>query len=632
MTRTRRGSRLSVLAGLVVAPAMALSAPVAGHAAPAGFGSTTVSYIVHTEEADIYLEVVHPTLNGQIVRAPVILTYTPYAALGRNGGAAHWTSLGYARATADVIGTGNSGGCWDYGGNAEKHTAYEVIEWMAAQSWTTGRIGMLGSSYEGTTQYAAAVYASANHLPSHLVTIVPEAAIDRWYDYAYAGGIRYTYTNQPLGYEGPRTAGDEGIDTPLAFDFGLALPPPIDNSDPNWQSRVASKISPCDALAHTAKGYSLTPDYDGFWQDRDYLKDLGKVTIPVLVASNWGDWNVKQVDGWQAYHALTHSRFARMYFGSAWHGHGVPPNAGVGPGIDNYSTTVDKWMAHWLMGANNGLETSLPAVTSATTDSAGAASDKYIAGAEPSTTRVRLYLSHNADASWELAPDAAPAATGTPAASFAWTNTNTETAAALTPFAGQGYMGFVSPVLRRDVRLFGEPALHVWSSVQRQWLTMTPSLIDYDPARYAGSGASTIATDNHAVIATTRGWLDSRYRHGLGGQVLVTPGQAFPMDVSLWPTDYTVRAGHRLVLLVSTEIADWGTPKPYSDPTTSPTVQLDYEQAQSYLTLPVVGAVSGTGGLFQPPAQVPDVRLPMLLPLVALAVAVAVAGRRRRAA
>jgi X-Pro dipeptidyl-peptidase len=615
----------SLLACLPLAAIAAVATPASGHAAAPAFGSSTpVSYIVHTDEADIYLEVVHPTLNGQIVTAPVILTYTPYAVLGRNGDAAHWTALGYARATADVIGTGNSGGCWDYGGNAEKHTAYEVVEWIAAQSWSTGKIGMLGGSYEGTTQYAAAVM----H-PPHLTTIVPEAAIDRWYDYAYAGGIRYTYTNQPLGYEGAGTAGDEGIDTPLAFDFGLALPPPIDNSDPNWQSRVASKISPCDALAHTAKGYSMTPDYDGFWLDRDYLKDLGTVTIPVLVASNWGDWNVKQFDGWQAYHALTHSQFARMFFGSAWHGHGTPPNAGTPAGMDNYSTTVDKWMAHWLMGVDNGLETSLPPVTSATTDSAGVKSDRYIAGDEPFTTPVNLYLSHAADGSWALSPDATAAAVGSPAASFTWTNTNTETAAALTPFAGQGYMGFISPVLGQDIRLFGEPVLHVWSTVQRQWVTMQPSLIDYDPARYQGSGASTMATDNHALIATTRGWLDSRYRNGLSGQVLVTPGTPFAMDVALWPTDYTVRAGHRLLLLVSTEAIDWGIAKPYSDPSTSPTVQLGYEQAQSYLTLPVVGTVVSSDALFQPPNQLPDVPLPAVLPLLALAVAVPLARRRR---
>src|SRR5437899_232201 len=119
--RRRIGILLAVCA--LTAATAVLARPAAGHAAAPSFGSTTVSYVIPTKEAEIYLEVVHPTLGGQIVPAPVILTYTPYAALGRNGDAAHWTALGYARATADVIGTGNSGGCWDYGGNAEKSTA-----------------------------------------------------------------------------------------------------------------------------------------------------------------------------------------------------------------------------------------------------------------------------------------------------------------------------------------------------------------------------------------------------------------------------------------------------------------------------------------------------------------------------
>ena len=54
--------------------------------------------------------------------------------------------------------------------------------------------------------------------PPHLTTIIPEAAISRWYHYAYSGGIRYFLNN-----ENPT---DEGIDTPLGFDFGFAIRPP----------------------------------------------------------------------------------------------------------------------------------------------------------------------------------------------------------------------------------------------------------------------------------------------------------------------------------------------------------------------------------------------------------------------
>jgi len=640
--------RVIALVAVVVASGAGLLAPgTVAHAASASpipantcqtdSSANCRSYIVPTiyldplgQPVNIYLEVRHATdSGGNIVSAPVILTYTPYAVLGRNGDATHWNGLGYTRAYADVVGTGNSGGCWDYGGPAEKQTAYDLIEAIAAQPWSNGKIGMLGGSYDGTTQYAAAV----TH-PPHLVTIVPEAAIDRWYDYAFAHGIRYADTDEDFGYEGAGTAGDEGVDTPLGFDFGLAIPPPVDNQDPMWAQRLQSHFNVCQQVEHTMEGYSTTPDYTQFWLDRDYLKDLPSVTIPVLVASNFGDWNVKQVDGWQAYHALTHSVFARMYFGSRWHGHGTPPNTPAFVGT-NYSATVDLWFAHWLKGATNGLVHTLPPVTSATTDSSGPTHDSYSWGPQPTPTSVPLYLANAADGTWALSPDATNAPAGSPAATFQWTGTNSETNVTLHPFAnvpngGGGFLSFASPVLTRDVRLFGEPVLHLWSTVQRQWVTYTPFLIDFDPSKYTGSGAATSSTTANAIPAMDRGWMDSRYRDGLTTEELVTPGQAFPEDINLWPQDYTVHAGHRLILVVSTETTEWDIPKVYNGAPGAPTVQLGYEQSQSYITLPIVGPLKNGDDLFN--GSKPAVPDAPAIPLLVIAGAVSAMLVRRRIA
>ena len=556
-----------LLLTLGVAAGVAIVVPAS--AAPSKIdGSVTVSYIVPTRDAQIYLEVVEPTAGGHVVPAPVILTYSPYSVLGRNGDASHWVPMGYARAYADVIGTGNSGGCYDYGGDREKRTGHDVVEWIARQQWTTGKVGMLGGSYDGTTQYATAV----TH-PKGLVTIVPEAAISRWYDYAYAGGIRYTDTDEDFGNEGPGAASDEGVDTPLGFDYGFAIPPPTDVQDADWQERVASTIRPCDELAHTGEGYNLTPDYDGFWMDRDYVHLLPTVHIPVLVASNWGDWNVKQKNGWDAYHALTHSICRKLYMGTRWAGHGVPPGQA-------YTDTVDHWFAHWLKGVNNDVQ-NMPAVTSETSDDAGPIG--YISGAEPKPVTQRLYLG-SVGGAWMLTPKATK---GTSVASFVQTGTNTEAYAATHPFAGGNYLAFASAPLTHDVRVFGRPVLHLWSTTQRQWVTITPSLLDFDPAKYSGSGAATQASDTSAAVAMTRGWLDSRYRDGLDHEVLATPGKPLDTNVALFPTDYTVRKGHQLVLLVQTEDLDWAIAKPY--PTVSdPTVTIDWSKAQSWLDLPLV--------------------------------------------
>ena len=561
--RSRLITAAALLAGLVAIPAAA--APAAGID-----GTVTVSYVVPTRDAQIYLEVVEPTSHGKVVRAPVILTYSPYSVLGRNGDADHWVPKGYARAYADVIGTGDSGGCYDYGGNREKRTGHDVVEWISRQHWTTGKVGMLGGSYDGTTQYATAV----TH-PRGLATIVPEAAISRWYDYAYAGGMRYTDTDEDLGNQGPGAAGDEGVDTPLGFDFGFAIPPPADPQDPGWQDRVASTVRPCDELAHTGEGYNQTPDYDGFWMDRDYVHLLRTVHIPVLVASNWGDWNVKQKNGWDAYHALTHSACRKLYMGTRWEGHGTPPG-------DDYGKTVDRWFARWLQGQHNGVER-MPAVTSQTADDAGPI--RYLRGPEPRPEHQRLYLGAARDGSWALSRVPLH---GAAAATYVDTSTNTEAFAATHPFAGAGYLAFASAPLKHDIRLFGRPVLHLWSTSSGQWVTVTPSLLDLDPAKYAGSGAGTTATDSSAAVALTRGWLDSRFRNGLDHEVPSVAGRSTQMDVALFPTDYTVRKGHRVVLLVQSEDVDWVFPKPLAAET-DPTVRVDWSRGQSWLSLPVVG-------------------------------------------
>ena len=187
---------LASLPGVRIAPAQAATK----------YDVKTESFNVKTKYGDVYVEVqrpVDPKNPKRVVKAPAILTYSPYSILwvglcgDRICDTNRWVPRGYARVWADVIGTGNSGGCWDYGGTAEKVSGYDLVEAIAKQPWSDGKVAMIGGSYEGTTAWATAVM----H-PPHLTTIVPEAAIARWYDYAFAGGIRYNDNNE-APREGP---------------------------------------------------------------------------------------------------------------------------------------------------------------------------------------------------------------------------------------------------------------------------------------------------------------------------------------------------------------------------------------------------------------------------------------------
>ncbi|HVF19657.1 MAG TPA: CocE/NonD family hydrolase [Mycobacteriales bacterium] len=560
---------LSLVAGLLHAGAEA-EEPAYGASAP-------TAYIVPTRHGDLFLEVVHPTLDGKVVKAPGILTYSPYnAAFGRNGDSGRWTVRGYARMTADVVGTANSGGCYDYGGKREKETGFDLVEWIAKQGWSTGKMGMIGGSYDGTTATA-----TATMRPPHLTTIVPEAAISRWYSYAYSGGMRYVVNNEKLGRQGPTNGlviDEQGFDTPIGFDLGFGGTPPTDPENPRWAERTASAMTPCEEVQHLQGGYDLdSPDYNEFWLERDYVKDAANIRIPVLISHNWGDWNVKQEEAVNLWRALTRTKHRYLYMGHRWDNHGVPGG--------EYQDTVHLWMDRWLKGDRNGIDRRLAAVTSHVSDRRGPVD--FVASGPPRISPVTLY----ADSGGVLTPTR-PTKRGSSAV-VQITGTGTESGAAhdTSPPPGANYLYFETPPLAQDVRFFGEPKIRLTTNTGREWLTLTPSVMDIDPELRNPDG-TTDESEGH--VAVTRGFLDTRYAASLAKQVRQPAGKPFTSTILAKPQDYIFRAGHRIGLIVQTEANEWVLPKAYDAPCTSGAClgwYLSY-QGQSSLTLPVVGPVN----------------------------------------
>ncbi len=567
-TRTALAAAAALLGAALAVPASAApTAVTAGPPEPATLqqvdGQTTKSYVVPTRHGPIYLEVVHPTRGGRILPAHGILTSSPYSVLGRNGDARSYVPRGYARMYADTVGTGNSGGCFDYGGKREKESGKDLVEWVVEQPWSRGRVGMTGGSYDGTTATAAAV-----ERPKGLATIVPEVAISRWYDYAYSGGIRYTYTNEMLGKRGAGAAAEEGLDTPVAFDFGLAVPPPVDVASPDWAGRVANAMRVCDEVQHTDKGYDLTPDYDAFWQERDYTTGAAEVTIPVLVTHNWGDWNVKQDTGFRLWQSLTSSTSRKLFFGSRFNGHGRPGG--------DYAAVKLAWLDRWVGGVKNGIERSLPAVTSQTADTAGAG--EFLAGAAPSVKAVTLGSTDGLG----LAAGVGGSKAG-PSVPFSVATSESAGMARLSPGVHGDRVVLVSEPLTRDVRLFGSPTVRVGMATGRTWTTLAPSVVDVAPS------------GGFPSVPVTRGWLDTRYRNGLS-KAETGDGKSIRVSVPAKPTDWTFRKGHRIALVLQTSSAEWVVPKPYDGGVPAPTFTLELGAATS-LTLPLVGA-GDVGTLF----------------------------------
>jgi hypothetical protein len=113
------------------------------------------------------------TADRDIAR-PLVLEITPYGR-GPDGTnfrneAAFWLSRGYATAVADCRGKGDSQGEFEAFVH-ERADCFDAIEWLAAQPFCDGGIGMRGSSYTGTNPWCAAL-----DRPAHLKAISPSAS------------------------------------------------------------------------------------------------------------------------------------------------------------------------------------------------------------------------------------------------------------------------------------------------------------------------------------------------------------------------------------------------------------------------------------------------------------------------
>jgi len=461
--------------------------------------------------AEINVEVMRPADNPD---APVILTYSPYNTLSEyttpnlanDDIGQRYLPKGYARAVADVLGTRNSSGCWEYGGAKEQQSGVDLVNFLAAQPWTNGRVAMIGGSYDGTT--ATMVAARGEDVPG-LAAIVPIAGISRWYGYAYGDGVRYF-----LNSERPT---DEGIDTPLAFDFGLARTPPTDPSDPLYAEKLASRANPCEAEDHTVKGYDRTPDYDAFWLERDYRKDAANIRAAALVAHGWQDYNVKQEEGVDLYRALTNAPFKRLYMWQA--GHSTP-------GAENWQPLLDRFFDHTLLGVDNGVDSEAPVITegrSATQRSTGFRTEA--AWPPPGATQTTLKLTGG---------------------SFTDMATTTEEQSTRMPEAETNWLFSTGGPLATTTRMTGSARLKLTLSVDRDHAHLTPLLVDVGP--------------DGTTKTVSRGFLNLQYRNGLSTAEPIPPNEPIKATVTFKPQDQTFEAGHRIGVILQGSNTVWALP------------------------------------------------------------------------
>lgn len=157
-----------------------------------------------------------------------------------------WVGQGYAVINCDLRGAGTSEGVAELLAEQEGEDICDLIEWAAAQPWSSGKIGLLGVSYLALTQWRA-----ASLQPPSLAAICPwEGFTDAYRDLMRPGGIPET------GFLKLWARGMRAVRQPYSI---------IDRQK-----------------AH--------PLRDGWW--RSLVPDCDQITVPTLVCGSFSDNNL----------------------------------------------------------------------------------------------------------------------------------------------------------------------------------------------------------------------------------------------------------------------------------------------------------------------------------------------------
>jgi putative CocE/NonD family hydrolase len=290
------------------------------------------------------------TLMGQMVRPagegpfPVILSRTPYGRRAGQGEARFFAQRGYIYVSQDVRGRFGSGGTFRdmVGQDAD---GYDAVEWAASLPGSNGKVGMIGGSYVGLTQWQAAVMR-----PPHLAAIVPIVSPpDPWLNYPYWNMVFGVGVVANACFVAEKTNQDvSGLDVERGFRI---LP----------VASIPARLG-CRRNAYWDDWMSH-PTLDDFWRSVSYQSRVPGVQAPALGISGWfdDDGNGTTTNFIALGRGPGHP-FQRMVIGP-WSHRGTPDLLNGDFGEDAYVThnlLALRWFDHYLKGADNGVDREPP--------------------------------------------------------------------------------------------------------------------------------------------------------------------------------------------------------------------------------------------------------------------------------
>ncbi len=424
-----------------------------------------------------------------------------------------WVPEGYVCVRIDSRGAGRSPGYLCHNNARETHDLYLSIEWAAAQSWCSGKVGMNGISYYASNQWRAAA-----SQPPHLAAICAwEGWNDSYRDGNRHGGILCVFrknwqdmqvktVQHGVGERGARSriTGELVCGPETLSDDELAK-----NREDMWSAMLSRPLN------------------EAYYRERS--ADLTKVMVPLLSAANWGGQGLHTRGNFEGFmRAGSQQKWLEAHGGSHW-----------APFYTDYGVKLQKrFFDYFLKGVANGWDR------------------------QP---RVLLQVRHPGEQFVERHENEWPLAR------TQWTcfhldpkGMRLSTAPVATEqsvtYAAMGDGAtFTTPPLEQDTEITGPSALKLFISSPTADADIFTVLRVFDP-----QGKEVVfqgALDPHTPVG--QGWLRASHRkldaklslpyrpyHTHDQAQPLVPGQVYELDVEIWPTCIVVPRGYRIALSV----------------------------------------------------------------------------------
>ncbi|WP_250434824.1 Xaa-Pro dipeptidyl-peptidase [Hanstruepera flava] len=476
-----------------------------------------------------------------------------------------WVPRGYVVVHSSSPGTGLSDGAPTVGGDNESLAPKAVIDWLNGRAkgyterdgkeevkayWSTGKVGMTGTSYNGTIPLAAATTGVEG-----LEAIIPIAPNTSYYHYYRSNGL----VRSPGGYLG------EDID--VLYDFinsgGEEL---ILNKDYIKDHKDSKKFIRKRDYNNTKirdtemkNGMDrITGDYNNFWAGRDYLNDMEPMKAALLMSHGFNDWNVMPEHSYRIYKAASEKGLPTQIYYHQF-GHGGPPPISM----------MNRWFTRYLHGVENGVENDAKAWIVRENDNMQEPT-AYKDYPNPDAKDVALHLNAGGNAIGQLSLSKTKKQ-GTETLIDDATISGNDLAQAKN---SKNRLLYVTPELKEDLHISGLASISITLASSKPAANLSVWLVSLP---WNSEGKPKI-TDN--II--TRGWADPQNHKSLTESEPLKPGKFYSLNFDLQPDDQVIKKGQQIGLMIFSSDSKFTLlPKPG----TELTIDLD----KTSLTLPIAG-------------------------------------------